>query len=203
MVRNWGQGGSIELIAPTLAEGLGRRDRAAFERASASPGMIKALVESLAASDVRGSLGDVAVPTLVVHRRDDFIPLSHAKAAAKAIRDARLVELEGSDHLPWVSDADSVLTCIAQFVREVAPGSTPRRAPGRKPRARHAVVGWAALTEAEQRVADLVCQGLPNREVAERLFVSRYTVETHLKHAYAKLGIGSRAELAALAARNT
>jgi DNA-binding CsgD family transcriptional regulator len=47
-----------------------------------------------------------------------------------------------------------------------------------------------------------VAGGLANREVAEQLFVSRHTVETHLKHVFAKLGVGSRAELAALAARN-
>jgi DNA-binding CsgD family transcriptional regulator/esterase/lipase len=203
VVRNWGRGALLEFVAPTLAGGLARPDIAAFERASASPGMIKALVESLATSDVRGSLGEIAVPTLVVHRRDDLIPLSHAKVAAKAIRGARLVELEGSDHLPWLGDADSVLSAIARFVREVSPDSTPRTAPARRPRARDAVVGWAALTDAERRVADLVCQGLKNREVAERLFISPYTVETHLKHAYTKLGIGSRGQLVALAARNT
>jgi hypothetical protein len=46
-------------------------------------------------------------------------------------------------------------------------------------------------------------RGLGNREVAERLFVSRYTVETHLKHVFAKLGVSSRAELAAVTPRNT
>ena len=45
--------------------------------------------------------------------------------------------------------------------------------------------------------------GLANREVAERLYLYRYTVETHLKHVFAKLGVSSRAELAALAPRNT
>jgi DNA-binding CsgD family transcriptional regulator len=52
-------------------------------------------------------------------------------------------------------------------------------------------------------VARLVADGLGNREVAERLYLSRYTVETHLKHVFAKLGVSSRAELAALAPRNT
>ncbi len=59
------------------------------------------------------------------------------------------------------------------------------------------------MTDAERRVAQLVAEGLANREVAERLFLSRYTVETHLKHVFAKLGIASRAELAAVARRNT
>ena len=46
----------------------------------------------------------------------------------------------------------------------------------------------------------LAAKGLTNGEVAAQLFLSRYTVETHLKHVFAKLGVESRAELAALAA---
>jgi DNA-binding CsgD family transcriptional regulator len=60
--------------------------------------------------------------------------------------------------------------------------------------------GWAALTSAEVDVARLVAQGLTNRAVAERLFVSPHTVNTHLRHVFAKLGINSRVELARLAA---
>jgi DNA-binding CsgD family transcriptional regulator len=60
--------------------------------------------------------------------------------------------------------------------------------------------GWAALTSAELEVARLVAQGLTNRAVAERLFVSPHTVNTHLRHIFVKLGINSRVELARLAA---
>ena len=52
------------------------------------------------------------------------------------------------------------------------------------------------LTAAEQQVVELAAQGLSNREIAGRLFVSVYTVEAHLSHAYAKLGVSSRAQLA-------
>ena len=74
-------------------------------------------------------------------------------------------------------------------------------------------VGWAAnarseigriggrtrergLTAAERRVAALVAEGRTNREVAAALFLGERTVETHLSHVYAKLGVRSRAELA-------
>jgi DNA-binding CsgD family transcriptional regulator/tetratricopeptide (TPR) repeat protein len=59
--------------------------------------------------------------------------------------------------------------------------------------------GWASLTPTELDVARLVGQHLRNPEIAERMFVSRATVKTHLVHIYAKLGIDSRSELAAQA----
>lgn len=63
--------------------------------------------------------------------------------------------------------------------------------------------GWASLTPAEMRVAELVAEGLTNPEVGERLFISRRTVQAHLSHIYGKLGISNRAELAAGFARNS
>jgi DNA-binding CsgD family transcriptional regulator/tetratricopeptide (TPR) repeat protein len=59
--------------------------------------------------------------------------------------------------------------------------------------------GWAALTTSELTVARLVAEGLTNREVAERLFVSPHTVNSHLRHVFSKLGINSRVELARVA----
>ncbi|HMX09211.1 MAG TPA: helix-turn-helix transcriptional regulator, partial [Microthrixaceae bacterium] len=54
------------------------------------------------------------------------------------------------------------------------------------------------LTRREREVAILAADGLAAREIGERLYVSRRTVESHLARVYAKLGIGSRAELASL-----
>jgi DNA-binding CsgD family transcriptional regulator len=54
------------------------------------------------------------------------------------------------------------------------------------------------MTGAELTVARLVADGLTNREVAERLFVSPHTVNSHLRHVFGKLGIKSRVELARL-----
>jgi DNA-binding CsgD family transcriptional regulator len=52
------------------------------------------------------------------------------------------------------------------------------------------------LTKTETRVAELAAQGLSNKEIASALFVTVHTVEVHLSHAYAKLGIRSRSQLA-------
>ena len=62
--------------------------------------------------------------------------------------------------------------------------------------------GWASLTPAERDVVRLVGEGLANRDVAARLFVSPRTVESHLTHVYTKLGLSSRVQLAQEAARH-
>ena len=58
--------------------------------------------------------------------------------------------------------------------------------------------GWEALTASEERVVALVGRGMTNAQIAATLFVSRHTVESHVSHVFAKLGVRSRAELAAL-----
>jgi DNA-binding NarL/FixJ family response regulator len=67
-------------------------------------------------------------------------------------------------------------------------------AAGARPR-RTACSGWDALTPAERRVATLAAEGCGNREIAQQLFVTRRTVETHLTHVFQKLGVTTRAEL--------
>jgi predicted ATPase/DNA-binding CsgD family transcriptional regulator len=57
-------------------------------------------------------------------------------------------------------------------------------------------VGWVSLTPAERQVADLAAEGLTNREIGDRLFSSPRTVQAHLSHVFAKLGISSRRMLA-------
>jgi DNA-binding CsgD family transcriptional regulator len=61
--------------------------------------------------------------------------------------------------------------------------------------------GWGSLTASELAVVDLVARGLTNREAAAELFLSPETINTHLRHAFGKLGIQSRVDLARLAAQ--
>jgi predicted ATPase/class 3 adenylate cyclase/DNA-binding CsgD family transcriptional regulator len=61
--------------------------------------------------------------------------------------------------------------------------------------------GWASLTPAEHEVVRLVCDGLANKDIATRLFVSPRTVQAHLTHVYTKLGLSSRVQLVQEAAR--
>jgi DNA-binding CsgD family transcriptional regulator len=55
---------------------------------------------------------------------------------------------------------------------------------------------WDTLTRAERQVVALTAEGFTNREIGERLFVSRRTVQSHLSHVFTKLGISSRVTLA-------
>jgi len=85
-------------------------------------------------------------------------------------------------------------TVLAQRGRDelIATGARPRRM---------AASGADSLTPSERRVAQLAADGLSNPQVAQQLFVTVNTVESHLRHAYMKLDIHSRGELAgALAA---
>ncbi len=62
--------------------------------------------------------------------------------------------------------------------------------------------GWASLTPTEREVVGLVSEGLGNKDIASRLFVSPRTVQTHLTHVYSKLGLSSRVQLVQESARH-
>ncbi|OBH19821.1 LuxR family transcriptional regulator [Mycobacterium sp. E3247] len=62
--------------------------------------------------------------------------------------------------------------------------------------------GWESLTPTELDVVRLVGEGLPNKDIAARLFVSPRTVQSHLTHVYTKLAVSSRVQLAQEAARH-
>jgi DNA-binding CsgD family transcriptional regulator len=86
-------------------------------------------------------------------------------------------------------------------VDQVAPTEPRPPRPGRTGTRRpRPAMGWPSLTDAELPVVTLAAEGRTNAQIAAALFLSRYTVETHLKHAFAKLGVESQAELAALVA---
>jgi DNA-binding CsgD family transcriptional regulator len=72
-------------------------------------------------------------------------------------------------------------------VMHLDPGSDLRSRP---------LLGLGSLTDTERSVANLVAEGLTNRQIAERVFVSRHTVDFHLRSIFRKVGVASRVELA-------
>jgi DNA-binding CsgD family transcriptional regulator len=86
-----------------------------------------------------------------------------------------------------VFDALGAAAWSARAIQELA-------ATGRRPR-QHEPVAWSKLSAQELQVAQLAAQGLTNREIGERLYLSHRTVSSHLYRAFPKLGVRSRSQL--------
>jgi DNA-binding CsgD family transcriptional regulator len=79
-----------------------------------------------------------------------------------------------------------------------APGTRGAEPAGRRPD-----YGWASLTGSERSVAAIIAEGATNREAAARLFLSRHTIDFHLRQIFRKLGISSRVALTRLVVQHS
>jgi DNA-binding CsgD family transcriptional regulator len=176
---------------PSFVQWVGR-----LQRQSATAADLAHQVQSIAPLDAAEHLGDIDVPTLVLHGRDDpVVPFAAAEYLAERIPGATLVGLPANDHFLFTHPLwqEALDHCI-EFITGSRPSSAVNRA-DRRPR----TFGWQSLTPAEVRVVELAASGLSNRQIADKLFVSLATVKTHLVHVYQKLEIRTRAELIAAA----
>lgn len=121
--RDWGSGVFLPQVAPSrVTDDPFRRWWGRYERLSYGPGNALAYFHMNAQIDVRAILPTIQVPTLVLQRRGDtYRDPGHARYLAEHIPGAKLVELEGVDHLPYVGDADSILDEIEEFLTGVRP----------------------------------------------------------------------------------
>jgi pimeloyl-ACP methyl ester carboxylesterase/class 3 adenylate cyclase len=88
-----------------------------LERLAASPGAAAMLARMNGDIDVRHVLPSISVPTLVLHRRGELVvPVEEGRFIAEHIPKAKLVELDGVDHWPWLGDADSAIGEIQEFL---------------------------------------------------------------------------------------
>lgn len=129
--RNWGTiagaAAHVGLIAPSMADD---QDYLAWfarqQRHSLSRDAVVKFMATVAEYDMDEVFPAVRVPTLVLHRADDtLVPSSSARRVASRIPGAVLVELPGSDHLPYVGDSDAVVEATRQFLAgqaDPAPG---------------------------------------------------------------------------------
>jgi DNA-binding CsgD family transcriptional regulator len=115
--------------------------------------------------------------------REDAAPLLDETDAAEQLRAALAAyEAAGAD-----GDATRVRASLRKRgVRLGARGARQRPA-----------TGWDSLTPTERQVVALAAEGLTSRQIGDRLYISTFTVGTHLRHVYQKLGINSRLQLAA------
>jgi class 3 adenylate cyclase len=88
-----------------------------WQRNSISPDAIPRFYDMLEHSDVRQVLPTIRVPTLVMHRKGDLaVPIENSRYIANAIPGAKLVELEGDQHLPFLGDWDAVQDEVEEFL---------------------------------------------------------------------------------------
>jgi class 3 adenylate cyclase len=118
MIQTWGTGANLDTLAPSRAgDDSLRAWLARLERLSSSPGAMRLVVRNYATQDVRDDLGELRVPTLVLHRMGDrLIDVRHSRYMAGRIPGARYVELDGVDNLPSVGDSAAILGEIEEFL---------------------------------------------------------------------------------------
>lgn len=190
-----------------LALALGRRDEAEHMACICSrlcviaqPVSVRGMVlrcQGLASGDLGILLDAVSVYRESPRRLERAAAVEDtARALSGAGRPAEAVPLleealEAYEHAHAVLDEARVLALL-----RAAGVHKGRRGSRRRPTS-----GWDSLTESELRVVRLVAHGYSNPTIAATLYVSRHTVETHMRHILAKLGASSRVEVAAQAAR--
>jgi class 3 adenylate cyclase len=117
---HWGspQSLNIAMRAPSIAGDPHTAERiASYYRASASPGAAGAILRMNREIDVRIVLPATRVPTLILHRTaEHVIDVGHARYMAQHIPGAKLIELAGEDHQPWLGDRDTVLNEVEKFL---------------------------------------------------------------------------------------
>ena len=125
----WGGPVGIDVRAPSLAgDERFRTWWATYLRMSASPGAAHALTKMNGPIDVRPVLPIVTAPTLVLHRTGDrSLPVEGARYMAERISGAKLVELPGDDHLPYVGDQDAILDEVEEFLTGSRASPVPDR----------------------------------------------------------------------------
>jgi pimeloyl-ACP methyl ester carboxylesterase/DNA-binding CsgD family transcriptional regulator len=190
MIRaHWGLGS--ELLADVFLPDGSAEAKAHFARLQREAASAKGAVDLLAQCyefDVSRLLPQVTAPTLVVHRRDDrAIPYRAGLQLASEIPGAQLVSLPGRSHFPFVGDAAAVVRAILEFLDDTPAVPPPRRS---EPLA-------VQLTARQLQVAALVAEGLTNKQIAQRLGIEERSAEGHLERIRQRLGVTSRAQIAA------
>ncbi len=116
---DWGSGKSLPMFAPSKADDPAFQQWwGKFERLGANPGAAIALMKMNSQIDITEILPTIHVPTLVIHRTDDVtVNIEGGRTLAERIPNARLFELPGADHIPWVGEnAEEYLQEIEEFL---------------------------------------------------------------------------------------
>ncbi|MGZ4542790.1 MAG: alpha/beta fold hydrolase [Mycobacteriaceae bacterium] len=180
---HWGLGSDVitDIFAPDAPAGT-RAAFANYQRQASSAATAASLLELCYLIDVTDSLPRVHARTLVVHREHDrAAPVEQSRLIATSIPGAQLTVLPGRSHLPYIGDVDTLLLTISDFLGLPGLRSGPPM----------------QLTGRQRQVAALVTDGLTNREIGDRLGISERSAEGHVERIRIRLGVRSRAQVAA------
>lgn len=179
----WGLGS--DLLADILMAEADQTTREAFvryQRESATAEVAAAILEQAYSIDLSPLLNQVSAPTLVMHRENDrAAPAEQGRLLARSITGARFVLLPGRTHVAFLGDAASILKEIRRFLG--------------LPAARFA--NGPVLTKRQMQVAEMVAEGLTNRDISHRLGIDERSAEGHIERIRNRLGFRSRAQIAA------
>jgi pimeloyl-ACP methyl ester carboxylesterase/DNA-binding CsgD family transcriptional regulator len=167
-------------------------DFARVQRAAATADIAASLLDMFYRFDVAELLPTVRVPTLVAHRRGSrAVRFELGREVAALIPGAQLSALDGRMQPIYAEGADVAAATLLSFLRDHTGTGTTDQTGTREP-----VPGGGSLTARELQVADLIADGLTNAQIARRLGVSVRTVDAHVEHVRAKLGVRARAQIA-------
>lgn len=124
----WGTG-ETALVAPSLAgDEEFRRWHGQLERLTATPAAAAEMMRWNLEIDIRDVLATISVPTLIMHRADEtWVEAGCGRYLAESIPGARYLELEGTDHYPYLENADAVVEEIEEFVTGARHEAAPDR----------------------------------------------------------------------------
>lgn len=199
--QKWNEGKAL-LLDAELARVTGDVERAESSLDAALAVMVEA-AERLGIVDALEVLGGLATET------EGWNEAARLLAAGQALRDAMGYVRFPRDRERFDVDIAAARAAMGDEAFDVAFAAGAalsmeeaiayaRRARGERKRP---TAGWASLTPTELEVVRLAKDGLTNPQIGEKMFISRGTVKVHLSHIFAKLGVATRAELAAEATK--
>ena len=169
LVANWGDGLIVQFAAPSMDSEEYRKRVGEYERSSASPGMVRALMLLNLEVDIRPLLPAITVPTMILHRTGDtLVPVEHGRYLADHIPGAKMVEVPGIDHVPWAGDTDRFVDEIQEFLTGARHVAEPDRV--------LATVMFTDIVASTERAAELGDRRW--REILDRYYeLSRREIE--------------------------
>ncbi|WP_046114262.1 alpha/beta fold hydrolase [Aquincola tertiaricarbonis] len=153
-----------------------------LERISTSPANAVRFMREFARIDVSHLLHRVRCPTLVLHSRHEVRqPFEQGRLLATAIPGAQFVPIESGNHLLLEDEPgwQHWIDAVRRFLPRAAGAELP---------------GFAALTDRQRELLELIAQGRDNAQIAAILSLSEKTVRNHITHIFAKLQVETRAQ---------